>query len=181
MPTRHTRNPKANPEPGSASYQEVLDFGRAGRYLSLSRATHRPTYQGEFRMKRLAVLPLLILAGLALGVGAARGADNELSAAEKNEGYILLFNGKDLQGWHRTSAGFGGWHVADGALALSKGGGMLYTDAPYDNFVLKIDFKMSKGCNSGVFLRVGDPRDEVQTGLEIQVLDDSGRKPSRNS
>ena len=36
---------------------------------------------------------------------------------------------------------------------------MIYTDAQYDSFVLKIDFKMSKGCNSGVFLRVGNPRD----------------------
>src|SRR5262249_29511925 len=110
-----------------------------------------------------------------------RAADNELTAKEKDEGYVLQFNGKDLKGWHRNSAGYGGWHVEDGALCLSKGGGMLYTDEAYDHFVLKIDFKMSKSCNSGVFLRVGNPRDEVQTGIEVQVLDDHGKKPNLHS
>jgi Domain of Unknown Function (DUF1080) len=125
--------------------------------------------------------PTLLLACLTSGATAARGADNELTADEKKEGYMLLFNGKDLTGWHRTSPGHGGWHAAEGALGLSKDGRMLYTEGTYANFVLKIDFKMAKGCNSGIFLRVGDPRDEVQTGLEIQVIDDHGRQPTRNS
>jgi hypothetical protein len=125
---------------------------------------------------------LCTLAPLALLTSAGRAADNELTAQEKEEGYVLLFNGKDLTGWHRNSPGYGGWHVADGALCLgTTRGGMVYADGQYDNFVLKIDFKMSKGCNSGVFIRVGDPRNEVQTGLEIQVLDDHGRPPTRNS
>jgi hypothetical protein len=132
-------------------------------------------------MLRLACPFLLVLAFLAAPFATAWGADNELTAQEKQEGYVLLFNGKDLTGWHRTSDGHGGWHAADGALCLSKGGRMLYADGAYDNFVLKIDFKLSPRCNSGIFLRVGDPRDEVQTGLEIQVLDDHGRQPSRNS
>jgi len=124
---------------------------------------------------------LIGLCCLALVVSTTRAADNELTAEEKKEGYQLLFNGKDLKGWHRTSAGYGGWRVEDGAICLDKGGGMLYADGEYDNFVLKIDFKMSKGCNSGVFLRVGDPKNEVQTGLEVQVQDDAGKKPNRNS
>ncbi len=132
-------------------------------------------------MKLLSSSVQLALACLALPSAAVKGADNELTAEEKKEGYLLLFNGKDLQGWHRTSTGLGGWHVEDSALCLGKDGGMLYADKLYDHFVLKMDFKLSKGCNSGVFLRVGDPRDEVQTGLEIQVLDDHGRQPSRNS
>lgn len=111
----------------------------------------------------------------------AAGGDNELTDQEKAEGFILLFNGKDLQGWHRPTNGFGGWHVDDSALALSKGGGMIYANEKFGNFVLKIDFKMSKGCNSGVFIRVGDERDEVQTGMEIQVQDDYGKKPNRHS
>ncbi|HXG10117.1 MAG TPA: DUF1080 domain-containing protein [Gemmataceae bacterium] len=122
------------------------------------------------------------VAGLALLAAPARGADNELTPAEKNDGWILLFNGKDLTGWHRTSPGFGTWKVEDGAICLTgRGGGMLYTDERYDNFILKVDFKMSPRCNSGVFVRVGDPKTPVQTGLEVQVLDDQGRKPTRNS
>jgi hypothetical protein len=123
----------------------------------------------------------LALSALLLSITTLHAADNELTAQEKGEGYVLLFNGKDLTGWHRTSAGFGGWKAENGALALDKGGGMIYADAEYDNFILKLDFKMSAGCNSGVFIRVGDPRNEVQTGLEVQVQDDLGKQPNRNS
>jgi hypothetical protein len=111
----------------------------------------------------------------------AYSADNELTEQEKKDGFVLLLNGKDLKGWHRNADGYGGWRVEDGAICLSKGGGMLYTDEQFDNYVLKIDFKMSKGCNSGVFLRVGNPRDEVQTGIEVQVQDDHGKKPGLHS
>src|SRR5262249_11112736 len=121
---------------------------------------------------RLLAAPALLLA-LA---GPAPAADNELTPAEKKEGYVLLFDGKSLKGGHGTAAGFGGWAAKDGELCLDKGGGMLYADGKYDNFVLKIDFKTSKGCNSGVFVRVGNPRDPVQTGIEVQILDDFGKK-----
>lgn len=120
------------------------------------------------------------LLGLALLSSPARAADNELTAAEKADGWQLLFNGKDLKGWHRTSKDFGGWHVADGAICLGKGGGMIYADGEYDNFILKVDFKMSKGCNSGIFIRTGNEKDPVQTGIEVQVQDDFGKKPNRN-
>lgn len=121
-------------------------------------------------------LAVLLIAGPALSA-----ADNELTEKEKNEGYVLLFDGQSLKGWHRNAEGFGPWKVEDGAICLAKGGGMLWTDAQYDNFVLKVDFKMSPGCNSGVFLRTGDPKDPVQTGIEIQVYDDAGKQPSKHS
>ena len=63
---------------------------------------------------------LLSVACLLVLAVPVRGADNELTEAEKNEGYVLLFNGKDLKGWHRTSDGFGGWHAAETALCLGK-------------------------------------------------------------
>ena len=37
------------------------------------------------------------------------------------------------------------------------------------DFVLALDFKISKGCNSGIFIRTGSAKDPVQTGIEIQV------------
>lgn len=126
---------------------------------------------------------LLALAGcLALPAYPVQAADNQLTDEEKKDGFVLLFNGTDLKGWHRNQEGYGGWKVENGAMCLAKGGsGNLYTDEQYDNFVLKIDFKMGRHCNSGVFLRVGDPKNEVQTGIEVQVLDDSGTKPNRHS
>lgn len=135
--------------------------------------------QGELMMIRR-MFTIGMLATLLLTVSAS-AADNQLTDQEKSEGYKLLFNGSELKGWHRNSDGFGGWRVEDGALCLDKGGGMIYADETFDNFILKVDFKMSAGCNSGIFIRVGDPKNEVQTGLEIQVQDDYGKKPNRNS
>ena len=44
----------------------------------------------------------------------------------------------------------------------------------HGDFVLDFDYKLSKGCNSGVFVRVGDPKDPVNTGLEIAIDDTTG-------
>ena len=114
----------------------------------------------------------------ALGVTALRAADNALTTAEQNQGYTLLFDGKDTAGWLlKGEKPLPSTCVQDGALNphFPNSGGLVYTKAVYGNFVLSCDFKVSKGCNSGIFLRVGNPRDEVQTGLEIQVLDSAGK------
>jgi len=108
-------------------------------------------------------------------------AENVLTEEEKKEGYRLLFNGQDLTGWHRTDEGYGGWRVVDGAICRAEGGGMLYTDEQFGDFILKIEYKLDKGTNSGIFLRVANPHDPVQTGIEVQVLDDAGQDPSRHS
>lgn len=119
------------------------------------------------------ILVIIVLLSPLTGIQAA---DNELTPQEREEGYVLLFNGTDLKGWHLATGVHGGWKAQDGALNLTKDGRMLYTDQQYDNFILKLDFKMARNCNSGVFIRVGDPQNPGQTGLEIQILDDASRK-----
>jgi hypothetical protein len=58
---------------------------------------------------------------------------------------------------------------------------MIYADGVYKNFELKLDFKVSSGGNSGVFLRVWDKNDPVQTGIEVQILDSYGKEqPTRH-
>lgn len=52
---------------------------------------------------------------------------------------------------------------------------LMYTREQLDDFTLECDFKLSTGCNSGIFLRTGDPLDPVQTGLEIQIFDSAGK------
>ncbi len=85
-----------------------------------------------------------------------------------------LFNGKDLAGWTGKKAG--GWKVEDGVLVWQKGAGYLWTKAQFDNYILQMEFKLVKGCNSGIFIRTGNPKNPVQTGMEIQVLDSYGKK-----
>lgn len=125
--------------------------------------------------------PLAVVGSLVLGLAAGQAAENVLTDAEKEEGYRLLFNGVDFSGWHRTEEGYGGWKVVDGAICRAeRGAGMLYSNDQFQDFVLKIEYKLDKGTNSGIFLRVTDPHDPVQTGIEMQVLDDAGSPPSRH-
>jgi hypothetical protein len=84
---------------------------------------------------------------------------------------VALFNGTDLTGWETKE---GNWVVKDGEIARVKGGAYLWTKEQYGDFVLELEFKVSKGCNSGVFFRA-DPKDPVQNGFEIQVMDSAGK------
>lgn len=109
---------------------------------------------------------------------AIHAADNELTDREKADGWILLFDGKTLDGWMTSSEQPSKTPVEDGALNPHKCGGyMLIHQEPRDNFILSLDFKLSPKCNSGVFIRTFPlkPRpgkDVGFNGLEI-ALDDT--------
>jgi len=84
-----------------------------------------------------------------------------------------LFNGLDLTGWKLIDGKDGNWGVEQGLLyTTGDGGGWLSTAREYDNFSLDLDFRLSEGGNSGVFLRSPRQGDPAYTGMEIQVLDD---------
>ncbi|MEO0447522.1 MAG: sulfatase-like hydrolase/transferase, partial [Verrucomicrobiota bacterium] len=53
------------------------------------------------------------------------------------------------------------------------GRGYLWTKREYGDFELTLDYKLSEGANSGVFYRT-DPKDPVQGGFEIQLMDNEG-------
>jgi hypothetical protein len=75
-----------------------------------------------------------------------------LSPEELADGWIALFDGQSLFGWQAHSKA--DWQVKDGAIAVSAGEkGLLCTTVPFDNYVLKADFKAAAGTNSGIFLR----------------------------
>jgi len=115
--------------------------------------------------KRLSTTAALLLAIGSLAVS-AQGAD---------EGWIKLFDGKDLSAWDNGSgkAPAEGWVVEDGTLIRKKPAGYIWSKQAFGDFILELEFK-TEG-NSGVFFRTGNPRDCVQTGLEMQV-----DKPSLN-
>lgn len=114
-------------------------------------------------------------------------ADNTLTDAERDQGWALLFDGKSLDPWFvGDSEPVPAANVQDGTINPHKVGGgrklyLMYTKQTYGDFVLSLDFKVSPGCNSGVFFRVGNPADPVQTGFEIQIADSTGRaKPGKH-
>ena len=112
-------------------------------------------------LNRRAMLAGMLGAGL--GVGLCRvSAFAEPEAAPSEEGYVPLFDGKTLEGWHtnreKISHGTGGrWAVEDGAITGEQdppgNGGMLMTDKDFGDFDLILELNPDWHIDSGVFLR----------------------------
>jgi len=137
---------------------------------------------------------LVLIAAMGLCQSAVAGS-NKFSEKEGHpmttandtiDGFIRLFDGVSTSGWHtygkdKTGAA---WEVVDGALHLNIQGkgkeerGDLVTDSEYENFHLKLEWKISERGNSGIIFNIHeDPvkyRDTYNTGLEMQVLDNEG-------
>lgn len=109
-----------------------------------------------------------------LGLMLASGA----VADEKD--FKPLINGKDLTGWMNATgdAPGAGWKVENGVLARTERAGDIWTKERYGDFVLELEFDTTG--NSGVFFRTDNPKNNVQTGIEVQV-DKPAAKPSRHS
>lgn len=93
-----------------------------------------------------------------------------LDPAEKRLGFVALSDGKSFNGWKHP----GNWEIQDGAFARVRPSGQLTYEAQRvpDDFELRFDWKVSKGCNSGVYYRPGQ--------VEYQVLDDEGSPYGEN-
>ncbi len=98
-----------------------------------------------------------------------RSADEK----EKGEGFIPLFNGKDLSGWKLYQSKPEGWIVEDGVLVCTgKGGGWLGSERDYANYVVRLEYRLGPAGNSGVYLRAPEEGHISRAGMEIQILDD---------
>ena len=99
--------------------------------------------------------------------------------ARAADGFKPLYNGKDLSGWHVKDSKFQNW-VANGKILLCKkgevgianGNGWLTTDKEYGDFVLRVEWKIPPGGNSGVAIRFPKDGEPAHEGMEIQMLDD---------
>lgn len=109
-------------------------------------------------MKALLALAFLIMS---MPTGEASAQDGEWQS---------LFNGRDLAGWTGAVEGYG---VEGGLLVCRKdGGGNLYVDRPFEDFVLRFSFRLEPGGNNGVAIRAERGLDAAYHGMEIQILDD---------
>lgn len=104
---------------------------------------------------------------------------NQLSAEEKAIGFKLLFNGTDLTGWEPNGKP-GSFMVKDGAIVGDRSGKgqlayWLSTVREYGDFELRLQYKLSPGGNSGVFIRAPHEGRTSRMGMEVQLLDDGGR------
>jgi hypothetical protein len=128
-------------------------------------------------------LPAVVIACLCFDVTIASAQANTLTAQEKQEGWKLLFDGKDLKGWHSYLQSKPGktWEVQDNAIFLNKTDKSTYqdcadltTDGEFSNFDFKVEFKMEPCANSGVMFYVHESPEYKETwvtGPEMQIDD----------
>jgi hypothetical protein len=136
-------------------------------------------------MQSFLTIPLVTLAFLC----ASPKTDNNADPIQE-KGWTSLFDGKSLKGWHtygqKSVTGF--WQVTDGSITYmpskrepwEKVSVDLVSDQEYENFHLKLDWKISKNGNSGVIFWVQEDsvkyKQTYHTGPEMQVLDNDGHK-----
>ncbi len=135
--------------------------------------------------QRTSVAIVSLLVGLALGAILEAQAPNTLTAAEKQQGWVLLFNGQTFNGWRQCNgtAMPANWVVEDQAMKVftapgrkpgqGAGGDILYGIRKFKDFELSIDWKTEKAGNSGIFFNVREvPGQPIYYAApEVQVLD----------
>lgn len=118
---------------------------------------------------------------------------NTKSMQAEND-WTTLFDGKTTEGWHTYGKEFAGkaWKVEDGALRLDaenkknwkpEDGGDLVTNEEFENYHLKLEWKISKNGNSGIIFNVHEDPEKYHatynTGPEMQVLDNNGHPDAK--
>lgn len=127
-------------------------------------------------MRYLRILFSLILV-LSLTIGMSN-AQNTLTNQEKKDGWKLLFDGSSTQGWRSYNGDSfpeKGWKVNNGMLTVlaEGGGGDIITTDVYGDFMLKLEWRVQKGGNSGIFYHALEQPEQAiyWSAPEIQILD----------
>ncbi|MFO8001023.1 MAG: DUF1080 domain-containing protein [Marinilabilia sp.] len=110
---------------------------------------------------------------------------NQLTESEKADGWKLLWDGKTTDGWRGAKLDDfpeKGWSINDGILRVHDSGGEeaahggdIVTEKKYENFIMEVDFSLTKGANSGIKYFVDTELNEGEgssIGCEFQILDD---------
>ena len=143
-------------------------------------------------MKTKIVSLLLAVATLFIAASAQNKTPvNQLTGAEKAGGWRLLFDGKSFDGWRgfHSDKVPAGWAMEDGCIKkvpaqgeLGQAGGDLITVDQFDNFEFSIEWKLSKGANSGIKYLISEslpPTGRSGIGFEYQVLDDENHPDAK--
>jgi len=103
-----------------------------------------------------------------------------VSGAEREEGFIALFDGKTLNGWTAIGKEKDSFIVADGTIKWVKGGSeALQSRNRYGDFVLRCEYKISKDGNSGIHFRSPRANRASRIGFEVQLYGDYGEQPTK--
>lgn len=95
----------------------------------------------------------------------------QVSAQEKKEGFRPLFDGVTMHGWIGNLQDY---VAEDGCIVLYPnhgGGGNLYTEEEFSDFVLRFEVWLTPGANNGLGVRTPTEGDAAYVGMELQILD----------
>jgi len=96
-----------------------------------------------------------------------------LTAEEKAEGYVSLFNGRNLDNWVGNKKSYA---AEDGMIIIKPvddSGGNLYTEKEYEDFNFRFEFQLTPAANNGLGIRAPLTGDAAYVGMELQILDDT--------
>jgi hypothetical protein len=125
---------------------------------------HLQTHGGEIRWRNIHVRDVSI-----------DEANERLRGDDAAAGFTSIFNGTDLAGW---TGAVDNYEVREGSIVCKEGhGGNLFTEEEYDDFVVRVEFKVPPGGNNGLAIRFpGEGRPSYQGMTELQILDDTAEK-----
>ena len=123
--------------------------------------------------RRLMLASVVAVIGSVVSGGLLCAQESIVSPEEQAEGFVPLFDGKTLTGWQGDLTGY---VVEDGKLVCTEKGRFIYTDRDYDDFVLRLQYKIPPGGNNGIIIRAPLEGNPSYTGMEIQILDDYAAK-----
>lgn len=133
--------------------------------------------QNKFFGSIIMSIPLLaIVLLLSGGMSLVDQENNGLTPSEIKQGFISLFNGKDLEGWQGNKTDY---YAKNGEILLDPdlgGSGNLYTDKEYGDFIFRFEFQLTPGANNGLGIRAPLEGDAAYHGMEIQILDNTADK-----
>lgn len=133
-------------------------------------------------MRRFTMLATAAALAAAAGCCSLFGPSEPEYPAAVDEGFVPLFNGRDLTGWAGATSMYGVSEKEPGVLQCfperrqpAGERGDLYTDRPYTNFILRFEYMMPENGNNGLGIRMEPGKDAAYWGMcELQLLDDGG-------
>ena len=108
---------------------------------------------------------------------------NSVPVTAQEGDWLVPLEGKDLSKHCKTT---GNWKLEDGVATLTPRAGesgwtrydaYLWINGEYQDFEAEFEYKVEKGGNSGFYFHVGDVKEPVATGIEVQIYDSGTKKP----
>lgn len=126
------------------------------------------------RMKQVWIMVVLTL--ILTNVLQSQTVNNKLTDEEKTDGFILLFNGYNLDGWTGNKTDY---IVEEDHIVIypDRGGqGNIYTEKEFADFIFRFEFQLTPGANNGLGIRAPLGGDTAYKGIELQIIDNTDEK-----